>query len=181
MLPKISVILPIFNGEKFIAQCLENLLSQTLREIEIIVINDGSTDNTGKVLQEFTTQDSRIVIVEQENQGAGMARNAGLKIAKGEFIAFMDSDDRFYAPNTLEILYTYAKAHNAKICGGAMEFAFDFGAREREKEFGGFYFDKNGFVAYKDYQFDFGFTRFIYAQDLFEGGGGNLLSVIYSF
>ncbi|MGX2973341.1 glycosyltransferase family 2 protein [Helicobacter sp. T3_23-1059] len=171
MQPKISVILPVYNGEKFLAKCFEYLLAQTLRELEIICINDGSADGTGEILDRFAKRDSRIAMINTQNQGAGMARNIGISKARGEFIAFLDADDRFYTTNTLETLYNSAKTHNAKICGGSMAFAYPFGA-ENTKEFCGFYFDdllrdkSKGFIEYKVYQFDYGFTRFIYARDL---------------
>ena len=160
--PKISVILPVYNAEAFLENCLAQLLAQTLSDIEIICINDGSTDSTGAILREFANKDKRINLIEQQNIGAGGGRNVGLSKAKGEFIAFLDSDDRFYVQDTLEVLYRTAKENSAKICGGSMAFKYPFYA----KEFDGFYFKQNGFMDYESYQFDYGFSRFIYAKDL---------------
>lgn len=92
-MPKISVIIPVYNVEKYLAECLTSVVNQTFKDIEIICINDGSTDNSPKILEEFAQKDSRIKIINQENQGMSCARNAGLAVATGEYITFVDSDD----------------------------------------------------------------------------------------
>lgn len=90
-MPKISVIIPVYNCELYIERCLESLLNQTLQDLEIILVDDGSKDNSLKVISKFS--DSRIKQISQENQGQSKARNAGLDIATGEFIGFVDADD----------------------------------------------------------------------------------------
>ena len=92
-MPKISVIVPIYNVEKYLAKCLDTILAQTFSDIEIICVNDGSTDNSRKILSEYAKKDSRIKIVDKKNGGLSSARNAGMKVAQGEFISFIDSDD----------------------------------------------------------------------------------------
>ena len=92
-MPKISVIIPVYNVEKYLAECLTSVVNQTFKDIEIICINDGSTDNSPKILEEFAQKDRRIKIINQENQGMSCARNAGLAVATGEYITFVDSDD----------------------------------------------------------------------------------------
>ena len=92
-MPKISVIIPVYNVEKYLAECLTSVVNQTFKDIEIICVNDGSTDNSPKILEEFAQKDSRIKIINQENQGMSCARNAGLAVATGEYITFVDSDD----------------------------------------------------------------------------------------
>lgn len=89
----LSVVLPVYNKEKFIAKCLEHLIYQTFKNIEIIIVDDGSTDNSVKVYSEYAKKDKRIKILKQENSGAANARNNGLRKAKGEYIHFMDADD----------------------------------------------------------------------------------------
>jgi glycosyltransferase involved in cell wall biosynthesis len=89
----VSIIVPIYNVEKFLARCLDSLINQTLKGIEIICINDGSTDKSFQKLQEYAQKDNRIVVINQEHQGVSIARNKGLEIAQGEFIGFVDSDD----------------------------------------------------------------------------------------
>lgn len=92
-IPKISIIIPVYNTSMYLDKCLNSLLNQTLKEIEIICINDGSTDNSLEILQNFARTDGRIQIIDQKNQGQSAARNAGIKEAKGEYIGFLDSDD----------------------------------------------------------------------------------------
>ena len=92
--PLISVIVPVYNVEKYLYTCLDSILNQTYSNIEIICVNDGSTDKSRKILEEYRKKDSRIRIVDKENGGLSSARNAGMRVAKGEFYSFIDSDDR---------------------------------------------------------------------------------------
>lgn len=92
-MPKISVIIPVYNVEKYLAECLTSVVNQTFKDIEIICVNDGSTDNSPKILEEFAQKDDRIRIINQENQGLSAARNTGLEVATGEYVSFIDSDD----------------------------------------------------------------------------------------
>lgn len=112
--PKISVIVPIYNAEKFLKKCIESIINQTLKEIEIILINDGSTDNSLKILQFFKEKDERIIIVNKKNEGASEARNVGIDLAKGEYITFLDSDD-YIEKNMLEKMYYNSKKNNVDI------------------------------------------------------------------
>lgn len=91
--PKISIILPVYNVEKYLGKCLDSLINQTLQDIEIICINDGSTDDSLEILEEYAKKDDRIKIINQENSKQGAARNRGLEVATGEFVTFVDSDD----------------------------------------------------------------------------------------
>lgn len=91
----VSIIIPMYNAEKYLRETLDKLLRQTLKSIEIICVNDGSTDNTSKLLEEYSAKDNRVKIVNQENQGAGIARNNGMRHAKGEYYLFLDADDIF--------------------------------------------------------------------------------------
>ncbi len=92
-MPKVSVIVPVYNVEKYIERCLDSLVNQTLKDIEIIIVNDGSQDNSENIIREYEKKYSNIVYVKKENGGLSDARNYGLKYAKGDFIAFLDSDD----------------------------------------------------------------------------------------
>ena len=94
-IPKISVIIPVYNVEEYLAQCLETVINQTLKDIEIICIDDGSTDNSLYILKKFAEKDKRITILKQKNLHSGVARNAGLAAAKGKYLSFLDSDDFF--------------------------------------------------------------------------------------
>ena len=90
---KVSIVVPIFNKESYLVDTLTSIIRQSHKNIEIILVNDGSTDNSGKIIEEFSRSDSRIVIVAQENQGLSVARNAGLKIVTGTYVLFFDADD----------------------------------------------------------------------------------------
>lgn len=91
--PKVSIIVPVYNVENYLRKCLDSIISQTLKNIEIICINDGSTDNSLSILKEYASKDERIIVINQENSGVSSARNRGLEIATGEYIAFVDADD----------------------------------------------------------------------------------------
>ena len=112
---KVSVIMPIYNAAEFLREGLDSLLKQTLHEIEIICVNDGSKDQSLEILREYEKKDSRIKIIDQKNQGAGAARNNGMHVAQGEYLAFLDSDD-FFEPNMLEEAYNAAHKKDAEIC-----------------------------------------------------------------
>lgn len=111
---KISVIIPVYNVENYLKECLDSICTQTLTDIEIICINDGSTDNSLNILNEYAKKDSRIKIISKENGGQATARNLGIKEAQGEYIAFVDSDD-FIEPKMLEKLYKKSKENNLDI------------------------------------------------------------------
>lgn len=111
---KISVIIPIYNTEKYLKQCLDSLKNQTIKDLEFICVDDGSSDSSLSILQEYVNIDSRFILIKQKNEGPGIARNNAIKLANGEFIMFVDSDD-WIEPNTCEVLYNYAKDNNANI------------------------------------------------------------------
>ena len=91
--PLISIIIPVYNSGKYLSECLRSVVNQTYNNIEIILVNDGSTDNCQAIIYKFAAKDGRITPISQSNQGVQIARNNGVKIAKGEYIAFIDSDD----------------------------------------------------------------------------------------
>ena len=107
-LPKVSVIIPCYNAEKYLRQCLDSVAGQTLREIEIICVDDGSSDTTMDILREFGEKDERFKIITQENAGAGAARNNGLRQAAGEYLSFLDADD-FFELDMLEKAFAAAE------------------------------------------------------------------------
>ena len=90
---KVSVIIPVYNVEKYLRRCLESVASQTLKEIEVICVDDGSTDSSFDIISEFSEKDPRFTAVRRQNGGAGAARNAGLDRARGKYLSFLDSDD----------------------------------------------------------------------------------------
>lgn len=111
---KVSVIVPVYNVEKYLKRCLDSLINQTLSDIDIICINDGSKDSSLQILEQYAQKDSRIVIYSQENSGLSVARNTGLEHASGEYIGFVDSDD-WVDLDFYEKLYNSAKNNNADI------------------------------------------------------------------
>lgn len=162
---KISVIIPIYNAREELAACLSGVLSQSLRELEVICVDDGSSDGSADVIAAFAAKDARVRYIRQKNLGSGPARNAGLLEAKGEYVAFLDADDSFYTDGTLERLYTAAARAGALICGGSM--AQDVEGRPVTDFYGdyaGYVFTREGWVDFKDYQFDYAFYRFIYKR-----------------
>lgn len=105
-MPYISIIVPVYNVEKYIHRCVDSILNQTYQDFELILVDDGSPDNCGKICDDYAIKDCRVRVIHQKNRGASAARNAGLDIATGEYIAFCDSDD-MVAPKWLEHLAEY--------------------------------------------------------------------------
>ena len=112
---KISVIMPIYNDEEKIYDSINSVLSQSLTDIELICVDDGSTDNSLRILKSLAEKDDRIRVFSQKNQGSGKARNKGISEAKGEYIAFLDSDDQMVDNDALNQLYTEAKKNNVDM------------------------------------------------------------------
>ena len=111
---KVSVIIPVYNAEKYLEECLDSLLRQTFTDMEIICVDDGSTDSSAEILKRFQEKDRRIRVLFQENQYAGIARNNGMKIAQGEYLLFLDADD-FFEDTLLEKIYSQGKKMGADI------------------------------------------------------------------
>jgi glycosyltransferase involved in cell wall biosynthesis len=132
MNPKISIIVPIFNIESYLSRCLDSLLAQSLTEIEIIAVNDGSTDGSGAILRDYADKDTRIVIIEKTNGGVSAARNDGILASSGDYIGFVDPDD-WVDPDMYEGMYAAAIQESADIvmCGYIRE----FGTHSKAKEF----------------------------------------------
>lgn len=127
---KVSVILPIYNSEKYLKKCLDSLVKQTLKDIEIICINDGSEDNSLEILREYASKDNRFIVIEQENSGQSVARNKGIEIAQGEYLGFVDSDD-WVELNYFENLYNIAIENNSDIVATSIRKV----AEDKEEEY----------------------------------------------
>lgn len=160
---KISVIIATYNTVKYIEECLESIISQTLLpQIEIIIIDDGSTDNTQEVLKKYTDVYDNIFVYYQENSGAGLARNRGIKLAKGKYVVFMDPDDRYPVNDCLEMMYRTITKEDVLICGGNI-IGNNNGNTKRiysagdgtEKKI------RNGIVKSADYFYLYGHTRYM--------------------
>ena len=176
----ISIILPIYNMEKYLDTSLNSLINQTLKNIEIICVNDGSEDSSLSMLKQYQKQDSRIILIDQENTGSGIARNNGMKIAKGEYLSFLDPDDKLYSNTALEDLFKNAVNNNTDIAGGNFEFIYDrldsndikdikdeeILKEEKEyKEGTNIKFHKNFVGACEDYNSSSWFWRFIFRRE----------------
>ena len=162
--PDVSVIIPIYNVERYLRQCLDSVITQTLKNIEIICINDGSPDNSQGIIIEYKQKDSRIIVISRENRGVAVSRNEGINIASGEFVIFMDPDDYYPSEKSLKDLYIRARENNALICGGSLAvlngdgtITFPDGKRK---------FTEEGFIDYGNYQYSFFYQRFIFDREM---------------
>ena len=115
MCPKVSVIVPVYNVEKYLEKCVNSLVNQSLESIEIILVDDGSTDGSGKICDDFAEKYESVIAVHQKNAGQGQARNQGLSLAKGEYIGFVDSDD-WVDLNYYEELYNLCNKNDLDMC-----------------------------------------------------------------
>ena len=112
---KVSIVIACYNEEHYIAQCLDSMISQTLKDIEIIVVDDGSTDSSMHIIQQYALKDHRVIAVQGQHGGAAMARNLGMKYAHGKYITFFDADD-FVAPDCYKIMYDNAERSGSELC-----------------------------------------------------------------
>lgn len=168
---KVSVIIPVYNSQKFIGSCLQRVLAQSLQEIEIVCVDDGSTDDSADIIAQTAQRDSRVKLIQQENAGPGPARNVGIAAAKGEFVTFLDADDRYSSDDYLRVLYEGAVDNGVDVSGACF---YNDHAGRLEKDFSndpdlaGYTFTESGVKSYRDYQFDYGFHRFMFKRSLFE-------------
>lgn len=163
----VSVIIPVYNMEKYIRSCLDSVFNQTLENIEVICIDDGSTDMTLEILDEYQKKHDNLLVRHQERKGAGPARNWGLQLASGEYIAFMDSDDYYPADDVLENLYKEGMNNEASIVGGNILKDLD----DKVPSYDGNHpkFELTGRIAtIQEYQNPYGYQRFIFRRRLLE-------------
>lgn len=114
MLELISVIIPVYNVAAYLPQCLDTVLSQSYSNLQVILIDDGSTDNSGAICDEYASKDPRVVVIHQKNGGAAAAKNAGLRAATGKYLSFVDSDD-YLEPGAYEHMLQLLRTHNADV------------------------------------------------------------------
>lgn len=136
--PKVSIIVPVYNTEKYLTMCIESLTKQTLKEIEIIIVDDGSKEECATLCDELAKNDERIKVIHKHNEGQGIARNYGIEVSSGEYIGFVDSDD-YVDLKMYEALYFSAKKNNADIVMSGVTFV------------GGNTFGKEGDIEEKNY------------------------------
>jgi len=125
----VSVIVPIYNNEKYLSRCVESIINQTYSDWELILVNDGSTDNCEKICQRFSEEDHRIKCVSKINEGVSVARNVGISISRGEYVSFIDSDD-YVAQNYLEKLMCIQKKYNADFVAASFHYVDNDGIRD---------------------------------------------------
>lgn len=132
---KVSIIVPAYNVEKYIEKCIESLINQTLKEIEIIIVNDGSTDNTKKIISQYEKKYKNIKCINKENEGQSIARNIAIKEAKGEYIVFIDSDD-WVAYDMCEKMYNKAQTDSSDLVFTTNYFKVQNNKTHEEKSYG---------------------------------------------
>jgi glycosyltransferase involved in cell wall biosynthesis len=156
--PKVSIIVPVYNTESYLYRCLDSIINQTLGEIEIICINDCSSDNSLKILKEYESKDQRVKLIDfEQNQGVSVARNYGINDATGEYIGFVDSDD-YIDKNFYEVLYRLAKKESADIAKGSHKRIYNQGISRDISE--------NEMINHNKYNFYFCFWSAIYNKDI---------------
>ena len=150
-MPAISVIIPVYNSERFLERSIDSAFSQTLSDLEIVCVDDSSTDGSADILARKSKEDSRLrVITLQENLGAGMARNRGLEASRGDYVFFLDSDD-WMDPDYLESMYSHALATGQDVVVNA-NYIEEFEDPKNNKKSGRFQFVKEGDGFYPPYQ-----------------------------
>lgn len=163
---KVGIIIPLFNQQDFISDCLESVISQTLKELQIIVINDGSTDDSMRIVEEFALKDERIMIINQPNRGVSAARNAGIDKCCADYVCFLDPDDYYPSYDVIEKLYMAVNGHDVVMAAGSYS---DEKNGVISCNYTGLYskmvFQTEGIINFEEYQFILGFQRFIFRTD----------------
>lgn len=131
---KVSVIVPVYNAEKYLEECIKSLMNQTLKDIEIILVNDGSKDNSQKICEKYEKEDKRIILINKENGGQAEARNVGMNIATGKYIMFLDADDLFEL-NSCESMYNIIEKAGADYVIGNYQMTDEDGTRWEKPAF----------------------------------------------
>ena len=163
MSPVISVIIPLYNRREYVKECIDSVLKQSIQDIEIICVDDGSTDDTCDTVREMQSYDTRIVLFEKRHEGAGTARNYGIKKARGEYVSFLDSDDVYLDRNALEEMVNCAKKFNLPVCGTICQYINVEGKKSHSayNDYG--LIPEDGLlIKYRNIQSFTGFTGFIF-------------------
>ena len=131
---KISIIIPVYNVDKYLRACLDSIINQTFTDFEVICVNDGSEDSSLGILNEYAAKDKRFIVLSQKNQGSGVARNNGINLAGGKYIQFIDPDD-WIETDMLETLFNYAEKHNSQIIKFNYKEYNDYSGQVSDKNF----------------------------------------------
>ncbi len=164
----ISVIIPVYNSEKYLEESLQSVLAQSLRNIELICVNDGSTDNSKEIIEKLQKQDYRIMLINKKNEGQGIARNIGMSYAQGKYIAFFDPDDLYKGNNVLKDLYDAAEKNNAMICGGNIECFYEKDKPFVTETYNKYHVMNEGMIKYQDYQNVWAHVKYIFNRNFIE-------------
>ena len=169
---KISVLISAYNAENYLTECLDSVFGQTLETIEVLFCNDGSTDRTSSILDRYREIHSNLIVINQENTGQGIARNRLLNMAKGQYLSFMDADDKYPSADCLEMLYERAVHNHAQICGGNIvqnengriipQYSAGDGDDNHTVE---------AFIDNEEYNYMYGHTRYIFRTDFIRENG----------
>ncbi len=170
----ISVIIPVFNVEEYLAECLDSILAQTLPDIEIICVDDGSEDSSLEILEKYSSAHPSIKVFRQKNLGAGIARNLALDNATGKYVAFMDADDRYPDSDALKFLWDLAEDNGCKVAGGYPHLFADDATEEESAKFTYGWLKRNrypelGVIDFADYQSPLGYQRYIFSREMLDG------------
>ena len=161
---KISVIIPVFNCERCVENSIRSVLCQTMKDLEVICIDDGSTDSSPQIIERIQAEDERVVLFHQENQGAGVARNVGIRRAQGKYIAFLDADDYYVDPMALEIMFDVCETQKVSVCASRNMYRI-----EDEREYISELFAKetsNKILRYEDYQSDYNYQSYLFLKKI---------------
>lgn len=169
---KVSVIVPVFNAERTLSVCLDSICSQTLREFEVLCVDDGSTDGSAAMLRDYVARDARIRVLTQVNAGSGVARNRALDAARGEAVVFMDPDDYYPDADVLAKMVAALEASGMDLVGGVMRRVPESdprAVRYNDRYRQGMGFPHLGRVVLAEYQSPFRYTCFIYRKAFLDG------------
>lgn len=163
MNPKISIIIATYNSSQYICECLDSIFNQTFQNIEVVIVDDGSTDNTGEIICTQYSSRECIKYLYQTNAGAGPARNRGIDISTGEYMFFMDPDDKYPNEDSLERLYNAAVENKAKVCGGEIIDCYDGVEKMRYRAgMGDELGTVNAFIPAENYYYLYGHQRYLF-------------------
>lgn len=166
---KVSVIIPIYNMEKYLPECLDSIICQTLQEIEIIAVNDGSTDNSLSILKTYQNSCDKLQILNQKNQGAGPARNNGINHSNGKYLIFIDPDDYYASDDCLETLYITAERERMPLCAGQCIVNTDGNYKKRiyiTNNYSKSKYTENSAINSEDYPTIYGHQRILFSAEL---------------
>lgn len=161
--PAISIVMPVYNAEPWLRDCLDSIVAQTFTGWECICVDDGSTDGSPAILDEYASKDSRFRIVRQRNEGPGPARNHALDLAKGRFVCFMDPDDKYPSNSALEKLFAAVSGSGCDVAGGVVTLVSDSGeSMGQSRSFG------NGVISYRETQQQYNYQAHLFSRKLIE-------------